>query len=107
MEAICFGRQSRFSALTRLQDAIGWKRLLEGMVSAEIAKLKQQHLQVSGSRMSIYGWMTGLIIKLLEITHQNLCTKEDRNRWKQYALDGRHASARSLARRMQSDGSAY
>ena len=35
-----------------------------------IAKLQQQHLQVSGSRMSIDGWMTGLIIKLLEITHE-------------------------------------
>ena len=33
MEAICFGRPSHFSALVRLQDAIGWKRLLEVMVS--------------------------------------------------------------------------
>ena len=31
-EAICFGRPSRFSALARSQDAIGWQRLLEGMV---------------------------------------------------------------------------
>ena len=35
----------------------------------EIATLQQQHLQVSGYMMSIDGWMTGLIIKLLEITH--------------------------------------
>ena len=33
MEAIYFGRLSRFSALARSQDAIGWQRLLEGMVS--------------------------------------------------------------------------
>ena len=39
------------------------------MVSVEIKKMQQQNLQVSGSRMSIDGWMTGLIIKLLEITH--------------------------------------
>ena len=69
METICFGRPSRFSALVHSQDTIGWKRLLEGMVSVEIATLQQQHLQVSGSRISINGWMTGLIIKLLEITH--------------------------------------
>ena len=69
MEAICFGQTSRFSALACSQDAIGWQRLLEGMVLLEIATLQQQHLQVSGSRMSIDRWMTGLIIKLLEITH--------------------------------------
>ena len=69
MEAICFGRTSHFSALARSQDAIGWQRLLEGMVLVEIATLQQQHFQVSGSRMSIDGWMTGLIIKLIEITH--------------------------------------
>ena len=67
-EAVCFGRPSRFSALACSQDAIGWQGLLERMVSVEIATLQQQHLQVSGSRMSIYGWMTGLIIKLLDIT---------------------------------------
>ena len=55
MEAICFGRPSRFSALARSQDAIGRQRLLEGIVSAEIATLQQHHLQVSGSRMSIDG----------------------------------------------------
>ena len=69
MEEIFFGRPSQFSALAHSQDAIGWKRLLEGMVLVEISKLQQQHLQVSGSRMSIDVWMTGLIIKLLEITH--------------------------------------
>ena len=39
------------------------------MVSVEIATLQQQHLKVSRSRMSIDVWMTGLIIKLLKITH--------------------------------------
>ena len=65
MEAILFGRLSHFSALARLQDAIGCQHLLEGMVLVEIATLQQQHLQVSGSRMSIDRWMTGLIIKLI------------------------------------------
>ena len=69
MKAICFGHPSRFSALACLQDAIGWQRLLEGIVSVEIATLQQQHLQVSGSRMSTDGWMTGMIFKLLESTH--------------------------------------
>ena len=70
MEAICFGRPSRFRALTHSQDAIGWQRLLEGMVLVEIATQQQQQLKVSGSRMSIDRRMTGLIIKLLEITHE-------------------------------------
>ena len=70
MEAICFGRPSRFSALACSQDAIGWQRLIEGMVSVEIATLQQQNLQVSGSRIIIDGCMTGLIIKLLNITQK-------------------------------------
>ena len=40
-----------------------------GMVLVEIATLQQQHLQVSGSRMIIDGWMTVMINKLLKITH--------------------------------------
>ena len=69
MVTICFGRPSRFNALVRLQNVIGWQIFLEGMVLMGIATLQQQHLQVSGSRMSIDRSMTGLIIKLLEITH--------------------------------------
>ena len=68
MEAICFGQPSRFSVLTRSQDAIRWQRLIEVLVSVELATVQQQYLKVSGSRMSIDGWMTGLIIKLLKIT---------------------------------------
>ena len=40
IEAICFGRPSRFSALARSHDAIGWQRLLEAMVSVEIATMQ-------------------------------------------------------------------
>ena len=67
MEAICFRRPSRFSAFSGCNRMAAPTR---GNVKVEIATLQQQHLQVSGSRMIIDGWMTGLIIKLLEITHR-------------------------------------
>ena len=56
-------------ASARLQGAIGWQSLLDRMLLVEIASLQQQHLQVPGSRIIIDGWMTGLIVKLLKITH--------------------------------------
>ena len=40
---------TRFQALGRLQDKIGWRRFLEGMVSTEIVALQQQFCAVNGS----------------------------------------------------------
>jgi hypothetical protein len=58
-----------FQALGHLQDIIGWRRFLEGMISKEIVDLQQQFYAVKGSQMSLDKWSTGLITRLLEITH--------------------------------------
>jgi hypothetical protein len=60
---------AQFQALGHLQDTIGWRRFLEGMVSKEIVALQQQFYAVKGSRMSLGKWSSGLITQLLEITH--------------------------------------
>jgi hypothetical protein len=60
---------TQFQAFGQLQDAIGWRRFLEGMISKEIVVLQQQFYAVNGSRLSLYKWSSGLITRLLEITH--------------------------------------
>ena len=40
---------AQFQALGCLQDKIGWRRFLEGMVSTEIVALQQQFCAVNGS----------------------------------------------------------
>jgi len=69
MEEIVWGAPERFNAMGWSQDKIGWQRFLEGMISKEITRIQQQHYALSGSRMSLERWSSGLITRLLEITH--------------------------------------
>ena len=69
LSEICSGMGGRFDSLGRLQDKVGWRRFLEGMVVKEVALIQREHLCAVGSTVSIERWMTGLIVKLLEITH--------------------------------------
>ena len=39
------------------------------MISTEITTIQQQYMAVNGSRMSLDKWCTGLISRILEITH--------------------------------------
>ena len=42
---------------------------MEGMILKEMVSLQKQYLTVNGSEMSLERWATGLVQKLLEITH--------------------------------------
>jgi hypothetical protein len=46
-----------------------YRLVLEGIISKEIVDLQQQFYAVHGSQMSLDKWSTGLITRLLEITH--------------------------------------
>jgi len=59
----------RFRHMALSQDKIGWTRFLEGMISMEITSIQRQYIAVNGLRMSLDKWCTGLITRLLEITH--------------------------------------
>jgi hypothetical protein len=59
----------RFQALGHLQDIIGWRRFLKGMISKQIMALQQQFHAVNGSQMTLDRWLSGLMTWLLEITH--------------------------------------
>ena len=69
MEEVTNDAPPRFRQMALSQDKIGWRRLLEGMISMEITIIQQQYMAVNGSRMNLDKWCTGLITRLLEITH--------------------------------------
>ncbi len=59
----------RFNVMGQSQDRIGWRKFLEGMISKEITGIQQQYYALNGSKMSLEKWSSGLITRLLEITH--------------------------------------
>jgi hypothetical protein len=59
----------RFQALGHLQDIIGWRRFLEGMISKEIIALQQHFHAINGSQVTLDRWSSGLITRLLKVTH--------------------------------------
>ena len=60
---------SRFQVVGKSQDKIGWRWFLEGMISKEITGIQQQYYALNGMQMSLEKWSSGLITRLLEITH--------------------------------------
>ncbi len=42
---------------------------MEGMVAKEMRQIQDTYSKVEGSAISLVSWTTGLVIKLLEITH--------------------------------------
>ncbi len=53
----------------RSQDMIGWRRLMEGMISREILPLQEEFINAGGSTILLSDWAQGLVVKLLECTH--------------------------------------
>ena len=69
MELICVGLDSRFTSMAWEQDAIGWCRFMEGMVSSKLRSIQLDYQHLHGTLMSPKRWACGLIQKLLEVTH--------------------------------------
>jgi hypothetical protein len=69
MEEAISDAPPRFRHIAVSHDTIGWRQFLEGMISMEITNIQRQYIAVNGSRMSLDEWCTGLITRLLEITH--------------------------------------
>jgi hypothetical protein len=69
MEEATADAPPRFRHMALSQDKIGWRQFLEGMISKEITSTQRQYIAVNGSRTSMDKWCTGLITRLLEITH--------------------------------------
>ena len=69
MEEICSTMHDKYQRIAQSQDRIGWRRFMEGMVSKELVSIQWEYLVLSGSSMTVDRWMSGLITKLLEVTH--------------------------------------
>ncbi len=70
MENICDGLGPQYQRMAMEQDAIGWRRFMEGMVSKEMRTIQYEYYHGQGSRLSSTRWAKGLILKLLETTHR-------------------------------------
>ena len=68
MEYIC-RRVSRFRRMSLEQDKLGWRRFMEGMIPKSLIDLQLHFQTIRGSRRTIKSWASGLVIKLLEVTH--------------------------------------
>jgi hypothetical protein len=69
MEDIVQEAPSRFQVVGKSQDKIGWRRFLEGINSKEITGIQQQYYALNRMQMSLEKWSSGLITRLLKITH--------------------------------------
>ncbi len=66
---ICRGRDSRYTKMADEQDAIGWRRFMEEMVTRSIRQIQERYTTTDGSKLSPKKWAIRVITKLLEATH--------------------------------------
>ena len=69
MEDICEGLGPQFQKMAKAQDAIGWRRFMEGMICKEMRQIQYDFYHGHGTRLSATQWAKGIILKLLETTH--------------------------------------
>jgi hypothetical protein len=69
MEDICTGLGDDFQRMAWDQDAIGWRRFMEGMICTRMRQIQSQFHYREGTRINPGRWAKGLILKLLEATH--------------------------------------
>ena len=69
MKDIIGNRTHCLYPLAQSHDLIGWRRFMEGMISKETTGIKKSYLALSSHHISIESWTTGLITKLMEVTH--------------------------------------
>ena len=69
MSTITYSLHPSYRWFADSQDAIGWRRFMEGMISKEMLEIQQHHITLSGSSWTLAAWAKGLVVKLLETTH--------------------------------------
>ena len=62
MTEICSGMDNRYRRVAEEQDAIGWRRFMEGMICRRLWGLQELYTTVEGSNVSGEQWATGVII---------------------------------------------
>ncbi len=69
MSDICLGMDTRYRLMAQDQDAIGWRRFMEGMICQQIREIQAMYTVIEGSRVTLEHWTMGVVVKLLEATH--------------------------------------
>ena len=69
MVEICTGLGDNYRQMAVDQDAIGWRRFMEGMVCHRMRTIQRLYHFHAGTHLSPERWAKGLILKLLEATH--------------------------------------
>ncbi len=69
MSTITWGKAIRYQWMVQSVDKIGWRRFMEGMIPKEMRSIQETFETVEGAATSSTNWMTGVIIKLLEMVH--------------------------------------
>ena len=69
MAHLVWGNGVQFERLAWSTDEIGWRRYMEGMISAEILAIQSDFVDFGRCSLSLDVWARGLVMKLLEITH--------------------------------------
>lgn len=65
----CSDSLPRLQRAARSQHIIGWRRMLEGMISRVFVEIQRQHIAINGYENSANKWARGLVEQLLQITH--------------------------------------
>jgi hypothetical protein len=73
-EIISRGMDHRYHTAAEEQDAIGWRRFIEGMICHGLRGLQEMYTTIEGLNVTEEHWVAGVIIKLLETTHRHSCT---------------------------------
>ena len=74
MVKICTGLEEVYQKMAVDQDAIGWRRFMEGMVCSRMHEIQSLYHFQERTHITPERWTKGLILKLLEATHgQWLC----------------------------------
>ena len=69
MLSIVEDRAGPYVALARSIDSIGWRRLMEGMISKEVVEIQSKSQESEYHRMSLDKWGSQLVTKLMEVAH--------------------------------------
>jgi hypothetical protein len=69
MTEICYGLGDEYQKMARDQDAIGWRRFMEGMISKRMQEIQWKYHICEGTWVLPEQWAQGLILKLLKATH--------------------------------------
>ncbi len=59
----------RFRWMVVAHDRMGWCWFMEGMICTQVVEVQHSYQMLCGMNRTLKSWATGLVIKLMEITH--------------------------------------